>query len=268
VLHTAEPVCPVCGSNGEDAFRSHHAAITKCTNPACGHLYVADAAVGAGVEPYVDPDVELEKYAVRDSRLVRYLAKHGFLHRSSRVLDFGAGTGHVAKAVEEFTNDGYVVCVEADADRYASLVERGFVARTTMEGLDGPFDRALLIEVIEHLPDPIAVLAEIAVALTPDGQLFVTTPAGETARGSRRTNAYDNPHHVQFFNETSLQNALRRAGFDRLKLRTINALYPREAGPAVGISLAKDVLRPLRARLFGHFHLTGIATKLPDQAAT
>jgi 2-polyprenyl-3-methyl-5-hydroxy-6-metoxy-1,4-benzoquinol methylase len=257
----------VCGSNGKFAFRSDHAAITKCTNSACGHLYLVDAAVDAGVEPYVDPDVELEKYAVRDSRLVRYLVRNGFLHRSSRVLDFGAGPGHVAKAVEEFTDDGYVACVEADAGRYASLVERGFMASTMMEGLDGPFDRALLIEVVEHLPDPVAVLAEIAAALTPDGQLFVTTPAGETARGSRRTNAYDNPHHVQFFNETSLHSALRRAGFDRLELRTINALYPREKGPAMAISLAKDVLRPLRARLFGHFHLTGIASKVPDHSA-
>ena len=260
-------MCPVCGSDGELAFHSKYAAITKCIDPACGHLYVADAAVDAGVEPYVEPDVEVEKFAVRNSRLVAYLAKNGFLDRSSRVVDFGAGAGHLAQAVKEFTTDGYVACVDAGAGRYASLVERGFPARKTMEELDGPFDRALLVEVIEHLPDPIAVLAEIAAALTPDGQIFITTPAGETAWGSRRTNAYDSPHHVQFFNERSLRNALRRAGFDRLELRTINAMYPPRTGSALAISQAKDLLRPVRARLFGHFHLTGIATKVQDQFA-
>jgi SAM-dependent methyltransferase len=69
---------------------------------------------------------------------------------------------------------GLAACVHA--------AERGVkkVVRATLESLDlapGSLGGASMFDVVEHLPDPVAVLAETRRVLRPDGHVYITVPA-------------------------------------------------------------------------------------------
>jgi cyclopropane fatty-acyl-phospholipid synthase-like methyltransferase len=212
------------------------------------------------VEAHPDIDEEWDAFAERDVRLVKYLVRNGVIDPGSRVLDFGAGSGHVAAAAQRQVVEGEVVCVEADADTASQLRARGLKAVQALEEARGPFDAILAIEVIEHVVDAKGTLSTLAGLLRPGGVLFITTPCGETRRGKRSgTVAYDVPAHVHFFTEPSLELALRLAGFERTGLRVINAMYPRDSGLRAVSSWAKALARPIRAFVLGPNHLTGMA---------
>jgi 2-polyprenyl-3-methyl-5-hydroxy-6-metoxy-1,4-benzoquinol methylase len=123
------------------------------------------------------------------------------------------------------------------------------------------FDAVLLIEVIEHVPDPVGFLDHLRRHLDLEGRIFLTTPCGELRNGSRVTNAYDTPEHVQFFTEKSLRLAVKKAGFHDIRYEYIEALYPRSTSAlslATYKRLALKSARPILARFLGPRHLTGI----------
>ncbi len=118
----------------------------------------------------------------------------------------------------------------------------------------------MLIEVIEHVPDPVGFLKRLRGCLDPKGQVFLTTPCGELRNGSRATNAYDTPEHVQFFTEKSLRLAVEKAGFSSITYEYIDALYPWNPNVlsfATFKRFAKIAARPILAALQGPRHLTG-----------
>jgi 2-polyprenyl-3-methyl-5-hydroxy-6-metoxy-1,4-benzoquinol methylase len=118
----------------------------------------------------------------------------------------------------------------------------------------------LLIEVIEHVPDPVGFLDHLKRCLDLEGQIFLTTPCGELRNGSRATNAYDTPEHVQFFTEKSLRLAIKKAGFRDITYEYIDALYPRNTSvlsSATFKRFATKIARPILATIQGPRHLTG-----------
>jgi SAM-dependent methyltransferase len=85
---------------------------------------------------------------------------------------------------------------------------------------DGPFDRILASEVIEHVPDPDPFLAAIAAALAPDGVALITTPDAKAVEQGA-PEAVLRPvlapkHHLVLFTEAGLRAALERAGFTHI----------------------------------------------------
>jgi SAM-dependent methyltransferase len=254
------PDCPICQGTSAVAFSSRYHVVVKCSDVRCGHLFVPDPCSGAGIQIHTDPDDEHAKYGARNSKLTSYLVDVGFLRAGDRVLDFGAGSGHLARAVESAAPDVRVLCIEADAAAQRHLRALGLEVAGRLEDAREGHDSAILVEVLEHLDDPVGVLRAIAVRLRPEGRLFFTTPCGETSRGSRRTNAYDTPEHIHFFTARSLAIALLQAGFAPPDLRVVNALYPRVPGlMAAAKGATKDLLRPARARLRGFTHLVGFS---------
>jgi SAM-dependent methyltransferase len=192
----------------------------------------------------------------RDNRLLEYWVADGFIHRDSRVLDVGAGAGHIATAIRRYLTAGGVSCIEPDDATRARLVERGFDAAASL-GLctGGPYTAILLVEVVEHVPDPVALLRQCRALLAPGGRIFLTTPCGGTKRGNHATNAYDTPEHMQFFTEKSLRNACGKAGLVVEGFRTVNAIYPRSEGVAGLADIAKGIVRPMQSALSGARHL-------------
>jgi SAM-dependent methyltransferase len=90
------------------------------------------------------------------------------------------------------------------------------------------FDAATLIDVLEHIPDPVPVVAGIARVLAPGGWVAVKVPHGPAqlrkevlrarlVRGYRATVA-DNLVHVNHFTPRSLRLALERAGFTDVRV--------------------------------------------------
>jgi cyclopropane fatty-acyl-phospholipid synthase-like methyltransferase len=182
--------------------------------------------------------------------------------QGSRLLDVGAGSGHLARNLKKRLPGIEIVCVEKSESFRNQLARQGFSAVASLDSISSKhtFDAVLLIEVIEHVPDPVGFLEHLRRHLDLEGRIFLTTPCGELRNGSRDTNAYDTPEHVQFFTEKSLRLAVEKAGFRNIHYEYIEALYPRSTSAlslATYKRLAMKSARPILARFQGPRHLTG-----------
>ncbi|MGH3428099.1 MAG: class I SAM-dependent methyltransferase [Mycobacteriales bacterium] len=249
--------CPVCGGTAAEFFAARYVDVAKCGSPDCGHLWAVNAARRQGVQSVADPDAYGRFYAARNRDLARFFQSREFPPAGGRLLEMGAGTGHLIEFLRRRDPAIQIVAVEADEASLARLRRLGFEAFATLEEAPGPFDAINLVEVIEHIDDPVGLLRALHAKLSPGSRLFCTTPCGETRTGDRATGAYDELEHVQFFTERSLVRSFRIAGFADFTCETINALTSKLT-PAPARYL-KDVARPLRSALFGHRHLTGFA---------
>jgi SAM-dependent methyltransferase len=98
---------------------------------------------------------------------------------SPRILDAGCGTG---RNVVEFSALGDVEGVDLSPTAVEFCQRRGLagVRESAIEDLpfeDGRFDLILATDVIEHLPDDGAALAELRRVASPGGRLIITVPA-------------------------------------------------------------------------------------------
>jgi hypothetical protein len=114
-----------------------------------------------------------------------------------------------------------------------------------------------MIEVIEHLEDPIDSMRQLRQFLSKDGQIFISTPVGKPHE--RATNAYDTPSHLHFFTEKSLNLALRKAGLTEINYKFYPELYPLCEPRAYGIVkanikkfLKNSILSKISAKHIGH----------------
>jgi SAM-dependent methyltransferase len=254
--------CPICAAPGHRSFESCFVEVHQCENAQCAHLFAIGVGAQHGVMHALGADFEESAYAERNERLVAFWQDRRFVSGNSKLLDVGAGTGHLARSLRTRLPAIDIHCVE-ESDLLRERLERdGFAVSKSLDSMPPghSFHAVLLIEVIEHVDDPVDFLARLKGHLEPDGRIFLTTPCGELRNGSRTTNAYDTPEHIQFFTERSLQTAVENAGYRGIACEYIEALYPRGAGAGRGgpfRRIATRIAKPLLATLQGPRHLTG-----------
>ena len=88
---------------------------------------------------------------------------------------------------------------------------------TRLPFADGSFDRMIAAEVLEHIPDDAAAIAELARVLQPGGTMAVTVPAyGPERICWALSDEYHAPFvaggHVRIYKERELRGKLRGAG--------------------------------------------------------
>jgi ubiquinone/menaquinone biosynthesis C-methylase UbiE len=112
-------------------------------------------------------------------QLCRSLQLHGDL------LEFGAGTGTLAKQLSASHAGGTITCADIRS-RPASLPANVLWLQTDLNNPipvpDNSFDIIISTEVIEHLENPRATFREFHRLLHSDGVLIVTTPNQESIR--------------------------------------------------------------------------------------
>ena len=123
-----------------------------------------------------------------------------------RVLNLGAGGGAVTG-----TGAAWVVDVDHVAPADAGGAPFVVADARALPFRPGAFGGALLMDVIEHVDDPIAVLTEVRHAVRPAGEVVVTVP-----RAIARA-VWDDPTHVRGFTAHALVQALDLAGWRPLR---------------------------------------------------
>ena len=148
------------------------------------------------------------------SRLIRQTQK---VMPSGRLLDIGCGTGSLLKEASKFYD-----CTGLEpSDRAADAAESaGFqVIRSTVENAqipDDAFDVVTMDAVLEHVPDPVAVLQQIHRILRPGGIVVIKVPklwGPSHRRHGREWNGFRVGYHLTMFTGKTLSAALEVAGF-------------------------------------------------------
>jgi 2-polyprenyl-3-methyl-5-hydroxy-6-metoxy-1,4-benzoquinol methylase len=176
--------------------------------------------------------------------LVGVLRRHGIA--SGRVLDVGAGFGFFLRALEQQGYDAYGL----ESSEYACERAREFtnatIANASAERVfpfdDDFFDAITMFDVIEHIADYPAMLAECKRTLRPGGRIVVMTPSGHSIARlllGKNWSWHKDPTHVHLFTPRSMRRALHEAQFSDLRCITLFNFY------IVGDSTTS--LTPLRA---------------------
>lgn len=141
--------------------------------------------------------------------LVRSQAQQG-----QNILDVGAGIGTFAIAL---AREGFrVACVEPDPEQARVIAAAGLpVARSMPQVADGSVDYLYALNVLEHIEDDVAALAEWRTKLKPGAALLVYVPAFQRLYSSmdRRVG------HCRRYRRSELSRLLESAGFDVLRTR-------------------------------------------------
>jgi SAM-dependent methyltransferase len=149
------------------------------------------------------------------SRLERYAGP-------GRLLDVGCGEGAFLRAARKRGWEVFGTELTAETARFAREsggldVRTGGPAEWGFEA--GTFDAVTFWHVLEHVPDPVAMLEQCARLLRPGGLIVVAVPnlrSLQAKLAGRHWFHLDVPYHVSHFSPASLDVALRRSGFDVL----------------------------------------------------
>jgi len=203
-------------------------------------------------------------WRTRETVLLRTLAHLIDRNRPARILDVGCGAGLFFDALAPF---GHVEGIESDAalvqqsGKWRNRIAVGELDESFRP--DRPFDTVLMLDVLEHVPDPEQMLRCARRILRPGGRIVITVPAFECLWTSHD----DLNHHFRRYRAPQLRHTIREAGLvtesvrylfqslviPKLFVRAIEAVkggapqIPRVPSPAVNNLLRKWFQAELRA---------------------
>jgi len=167
-----------------------------------------------------DPNYEQtrEERALQSRKLLEKLSP---IMPTGRLLDVGASSGIL---IEEALKMGYQAegiepsdWLVDQAKRRNLPVHHGILPHPSV---NGPFDIATLVDVLEHVSDPMGLLRETKKLLSPKGIIFVVTPnvSSLAARLFGKRWWHFRIAHIGYFNKSNLDYALSQAGFTKKKV--------------------------------------------------
>jgi SAM-dependent methyltransferase len=189
--------------------------------------YEVDLAGSSVAEKYakvMSLPPEKSDNAQRVKRIHSFLRGRGAA--AGRALDIGAGTGVF---LSRFLREGAGwsgVGVEPDADAAKHL--RSLGAFEVVEGLFAAgsrlrdFDLVTLNKVVEHLPDPIALVRDAGGALAENGVLYLELPDKRTAFERAPSDNILGALHCHLYDSASIVTLLERAGLAPLHVAQVD----------------------------------------------
>lgn len=177
-------------------------------------IYTAEYFQGGHPDGYADYEGSGDDLRHEFRRILGALRRH--VDKGS-LVELGCAYGYfLQEAQGSFTTLG----VELSEHARSRTAELGFdvVRELTPElaAARGPFDAAVMLDVLEHMRDPGATLDQLHAAMRPGAQLLITTGdfGSLLARAmGRRWRLMTPPQHLWFFTERTLQALLARHGF-------------------------------------------------------
>jgi len=244
--HTYSHVfCPTCGPNEERTVifeRKDGINFYNCSN--CNIEYASPRLVESSLLNLYEGDSwrdtsyfenwtyqNWKKEKGKDYFLVQENIKLAkvFLNPGSSILDVGCDIGLTVKALEECGYYSEGIEVSKVGSKIAKEKTGIKVQNLKLEDYksDKKFDGVFLLDVLEHLNDPVQVLIECANNLTRGGYIFLHTPhhRGISTRYKKYLhkkglkNDYKHfgfPEHLYAFDKKSLKKMLDKVGFETL----------------------------------------------------
>lgn len=244
-----KPVCLCCGATGTSAvwaqatdleYRTTNELFNLLKCSSCGSLFIHPVPSDRLAEIY--PSNYYSFAQTQDSivhKIKTWLDKRYFKPLLKRVpgdtlsaLDVGGGAGwelNVLKQADKRISYTQVVDLDADAEKLAEANgHRYFCGRIEEFTSDKKFDVVLMLNLIEHVENPLAVLEQARNLLSPSGIILIKTPNIDSwdARLFRNKNwgGFHCPRHWTLFTKESLSGLVEKAG-----LKVIQANYTQGA---------------------------------------
>jgi len=202
-----------------DANYGQCAAVYQCT--ACGFRQCSDFSdVLSFYQAMDDPGYEASRAprSLQAERLLRSVRRY---RPSGRLLDIGAGSGIL---VEVATRLGYRADgIEPSEWMVRSAAAHGLKIQAGIlpnKEIAGPYDVVTLVDVIEHVSDPIELLVQARTVLASDGIGLVITPdvASVAARVMGKHWWHYRLAHICYFERETLLAALQHAGLEPIAI--------------------------------------------------
>ena len=256
------PDCPLCGGVGVVLYEGLKDRIfdvpgswgfRRCSNPTCRHVWLDPQPIVADLplvyeEYFTHGSVAEETPPLTAPNLLRRLLKFGYntlvsfigLAREreaayemylgnrppGRLLEIGCGSGERLAhfAAKGWTVQGQDVDAKAVAHARASTglpVHLGPIE--SLPASAGPFDAVVMNHVIEHVPDPVALLRQAGGLMAAGGVLVAVTPNVSSINHRRFRDSWlalDPPRHLHLFAPGTLHSAAQAAGLRQARVKT------------------------------------------------
>jgi SAM-dependent methyltransferase len=239
-LRLVETRCALCGSGDAETAATgfdfeydtvpNEFRFRRCR--ACGHLYLSPRPAPADLGVIYPPDYYAfggpgnplvarlrRRWEGAKVRLYREALGEG----PRRLLDVGCGNGRFLALLREFGGPQWSpVGIDFDEQAVAACRAQGFEAYGgRIEDLpvaDASFDAVIMLQLIEHVEDPVAVSRAVHRLLRPGGVFIVETPnlggLDYALFQGRWWGHYHFPRHWNLFSTASLHRMLVAAGFE------------------------------------------------------
>jgi SAM-dependent methyltransferase len=157
--------------------------------------------------------------------------------RKPRVIEVGSGLGYLTYAMHRA---GYDACglelssvaVDQANTRFGDLYRVGDVTDLPAD-LEGSADIVVMVELIEHVTDPVGVLGGIRRLLRPGGSAFITTPNKSYYPNGAYWQTENPPVHLWWFSEGTMRRMAEKVDMDiDLFDFSTKPSRPSDSGPA------------------------------------
>lgn len=250
--------CRLCGASAVPQYSFEPYVLLVCQSCGLGQLDPLPSAEeldrlyssvayfeGTDRAGYADYEQHAQEFTLTFRAKARRLLRYGPVRD---LLEIGCGPGYFLDAAKR---EGVARAVGVDRNPWAVEQARRIGCEAHQGSIDtirqdDKFDAVAMLDVIEHIPDPLPFLADIRTRLRPGGRLLIMTPNLRSllARVSgRRWVSFKIPEHIYYFTPTSLSDILKRSGFE--------VVYCRGTGQYVTVDFFLDRLRRIAPRVGG-----------------
>jgi len=209
---------------------------------ACGSLYQSPMPTGQRLAAFYPSNYHSMSgggllMSLRNRFRIRRLA--ACIGGQEAVLDYGCGNGtfllSAAATFHKIEFIGFEIGEHRKVVRPADRVTIVHGAPADLLEILPPCQVVMMNHVIEHLPDPFAIVGTLAERLVKGGVLDGQTPNATSLEHwifGRRWSGFHAPRHTVVFSKAGLRRLLERAGFEAIQIR--GAFNP--AGYAVSLA--------------------------------
>ena len=187
-----------------------------------------DQRTGSGhLEPYFENSHESHFWiSARFELIATALQSFDFLTRETKLLEVGCGNGHLQRLILSAFGNSIDVC-DLNFAGLRRAAENGigrvfyYDILECQNQFEATYEIILLLDVLEHIKDPIPFLRAIRFMLAPGGSLIINVPARKEL-----FSAYDQANgHFRRYSTASLRQELQAAGFEIQRLHYWGFLF-------------------------------------------